>query len=828
MEGQRMIKNELGRLEMYPLPPVTKSKLVLIGEYPNVTELKEGKYFISTGADSLKTTLGRVHIDLDECYFTVAVPYLMNKKNKVIPVSRHDQERQRLIREIKESGASLVMPLGTLATSLLMNVKGMTITKVLGNVLDIPELPGVKIIPNYHPALLLHSPGNYKVFSNVIEVVGKFYHGQDVSAGTTVWKWVETEKDLKQLIQIVNGLEVVAADIETSSLVRHEAQIWTFGICTAKNQVSVVSAEAIEDYPELIKELLSTGAIWVWHGGKYDTSVWYWRGFLEARLDADTMLQHYCLNETNGSHGLGILATIYLGADEYKSKMNSEFAAIIDYPTYEKKKQDLGERVAVDADYTYQLYHIFRDKVASDEDLQKLYDKILIPAAAFLVRTERNGMKVDVKYLKDRIPVYDTLIEQALEEIQEAAAPYWSLEDYKEDTGAKSGSNLFKPTSVKQLAWLIYDKLKLKPAHKDAKKRGTGEEVLESINNPPEFIQRILDLRKIKKEYTTYVLNYIAMRDENDLVHTNFNLHITTTGRLSSTEPNVQNVPSSKPDVRRAFIARKKNRILMEVDYSGAELRVLAYISGDKNLARALTEGDPHGELAEKIFGDGYTLAPAGDRKNMRNNAKTVNFGIAYGRQAPNLSRTFNISLAEAQSYIDAWAELYPQAWEYLQGCEADVRSGKTLRTLYGRCRRFGLIHQANIQDLINEGKNFRIQSISSDNTLLAAMEMEPVLRDQYDTLIINLIHDSILLDVPADPAIVKAVAKFATTTMIELPVKMYGCLVPFKSDVDLGPTWGDYAAYDIDTETVNYKDTVYPYTEWITKYGIDCSGREV
>lgn len=823
-----MIKNELGRMEMYPLPPVSSAKLVIIGEFPNITELRMGEYFVSTGADTLRQTMHKNNINDEDCYFTVAVPYLMNKKNKTIPVSRYNRERNRIIQEIKQSGATTVMPLGTLATSLLMGLKSLKINKVLGNQLQIDELPGVTIIPNYHPALLLYSPGNYKVFAGVIEIVSRLVQGIMIDPGQVRWKWAEDEEALIHLRDQIAPLRYVSADLETSGLVRHDTDIWVFGIATNKNEVTVVSYEAITKYPERIHEILKAGPQWIWHHGKFDTSIWHWKKFMEATLDQDTIYMHYCLNETSGTHGLGTMATMSLGADEYKSKMNSEFNVITDEKAYQHYKQDLGERVAIDADYTLQLFYRLQTELDKDPELKGLYENILMPAANFLRRVEMNGAKVDVNHLNNMVPMYQQKLAEITEEIQEAAADYWDLETYKEQTGAKSGGVLFKPSSPKQLSWLVYDRLKLKVTNrKKAKARSTDVEALESIARPPEFVLKVLKFRNVNKEYSTYVKSYLKMKDSNDFVHTTFNLHITATGRLSSTEPNIQNVPVKNPELRASFIPRAKDRILMEVDYSGAELRVLAFVSQDKAMIKAL-EGDMHTETAINMFGTKFLEAEAVERKFLRGLAKTINFGIAYGRQATSISEKFGISMQEAQAYIDAWAVAYPQAWAYLQQCEVDVRAGKALRTLYGRTRRFGLIHQANIQNLVNEGKNFRIQSISSDNTLLAAMQMENTLKTVYDTFIINLIHDSILLDTPADPKVVAKVAKYATDTMIQLPKIRYNCNVPFKSDVDLGPNWGTFAAYDIETGTVEYHDERFKYEDWITHYGVDCSRKEI
>lgn len=799
-----MIKNEYGRYEMSPLPEVKSCKLFVLGEYPNITEMKEGEYFISHGADVLKKALLTAGVPWDTVGKSMAVPYLISKKTKEVPVERWAKEQQRVFKEIRDSGAKVVMPLGTFATQMLLNTpdkatKAVTMKKVLGNIFTLPNLPGVQIIPNYHPAALMHNPGNYKSFDQVINTCVLLASGGTIGPGETDWYMVETAEQLSDLITTVSTLPKVAADMEASDLDTKKALIWNLGIAVGKNKVAVLPRETIIKYHNQVQLLFTQPCKWIWHHGKFDTKLTAWHSLI-ARLDEDTIYKHYVLNETSGTHGLGQLATMYLGADEYKSEMNSEFSNITKLEDYRKWKTKLCERVAIDADYTYQIDTILTSKLEENPKLQQLYYELLIPAANFLRRVEMRGMKVNVPYLESKIPEYEKKISDITTMIEDAAAPFWNPDVYKDMTGAKTASAKFKPTSVKQLRWLIYDKLKLKPTARGAiKNQATGVEALESIEKAPEFILKILELRSLKKEYSTYVKSYLKLKDENDIVHPTFNLHTTATGRLSCTEPNVQNVPSKKPDLRRSFIPRGENRILMEVDYSGAELRVLAYLSGDVGLTKALVEGDMHSEVAEMLFGPDFT-------KVQRGIAKTVNFGIAYGRGASDLSATFGVTLEEAQSWIDNWAKLYPKAWAYLQSCGDAVEKGLVLTTVYNRHRRFGLIHQDNLHDLTNEAKNFRVQSTSSDNTLTAAMAVDETLEKEYNAYIVNLIHDSILIDCPADLETVRAVSNLMADTMIDIPIRNYDCKVPFKVDVDMGINWGDFFAYDRVAEVIEYK----------------------
>lgn len=804
-----MRRNEFGRLAMYPAPEVRKAKICFVGDYPTMDELKAGQYFLGDPAEVLKRTLAKVEIPLNDCYLTNACDYLISKKSKNI--QDWDKQRKRVLDEIRQSEADIVVPLGALATGILLNSKAATMKKVLGNLIDIPELPGKTVIPNYHPSVLMHQAGHYKVYENVMRTIALYYRGGIRDPGKTTWEIAVPEK-LDEYIEKLEKAEYVGIDIESSSLNTKRALFWVMGISYAKNKSLVFDRDFFMQHRNKLQKLLLLKCKYVWHNGKYDTELLAWRG-VKARLDEDTILLHYCTNETSGTHGLGQIATLFLGADEYKSKMNSEFNVITDVDAYKSHRDDLIERVAIDADYTRQVYEKLKPIVSEHPDWSRLYDKILMPGSNFLRRVQMNGCKMDVPYLCQLQEQFSQEVEDLQTEVEEAAAPYWDMDLYKAQTGAKSASEIFKPTSPKQMAWMVYDRLQLKPTKR--KKRSTDEETLESIENPPAFVLKVLELRKAKKKLKTYVTSYLEKKDEKDLVHTTFNLHITATGRLSSTEPNIQNVPSSSPLLRRSFIPRAENRILMEVDYSGAELRVLAWISQDEALIKAVTEGDMHSEVAANIFGPNFT-------KLQRGIAKTVNFGIAYGRGANDLHNSFpEYSLEECQGWIEGWAKTYPKAWAYLESCIDNVKSNAPLTTIYGRHRRFGLVTAKQLKSLSNEAKNFRIQSISSDNCFLSAMEAEDKLRDEYDSYVINLIHDSILLDVPADPAIVKAVSQYMSEVMMQQPIKQFNCNVPFKCDTDLGPNWGDVCGYDNKTELVSTKNGEVPYVEFIKSYGI-------
>ena len=824
-----MIRNEYNRLEMHPKPPVHKARLAVVGDTVSMSELKAGKYFQSDGGDLLRQVLTKYGVDLEQVYFTVSYPYIRSSKQKPLP-EEITKQRQRLVQELQESECEVVMLLGANAVTTLVGEKA-TMSKMLGQTFEIAELPNVPILCNYHPANMFHNSGNYKAFAQIMQTAAGLLQGYKKDPGKTKYDIYETREKLEQLYSQLKELpkdSLVTVDIETSSLVTWKARIWVIGITWKKNYTAVIPMEVVEENSELVDRVLGLPNLkYTYHNGKYDMSVLDYKGYDLARADHDTMYMHYTLDESS-PHGLGYLATMYLGADEYKSEMNSEFSHITDEAAYWAYREKLAERVAIDTDYTWQIANILLPMVEKNEDHKEVYYNLMLPYSSFLLKVQRRGLKLDVAHYERLQRMFTKEVEDITNAVVTAAAPYWDPELYKMQTGAKTAGADFKPTSVKQMKWMVYTRLKLRPTLRGG---GTGEDVLLSIENPPEFITKVLDLRKAKKKLSTFVTGYLEKMDDNNIVHSTFNCHTTATGRLSSTEPNVQQLPSDTPMIRRGIIPRGPNRVILEIDYSGAELRVLAAVSGDANLQKAILEGDMHSEVAEMIFGPSFT-------KLQRGIAKTVNFGIIYGRGAGDLHNAFpEYSVAECQGWIDSWAKLYPDAWKYLQESANKTLAGEDLVTPYKRHRRFGLVCTYAAKSLSNESKNYPIQSTSSDNTMCAAMKSDDYLVDR-DTYIINLIHDSILIDAPADEAIVKDVMSYLKNNMLQQP-KLVGLEIPFHVDIDLGKSWGDtmFASLDLDTMMVHYKTGTFdfdkikinnaeehdaPFSQWVEE-GMPC-----
>jgi len=516
-------------------------------------------------------------------------------------------------------------------------------------------------------------------------------------------------------------------------------------------------------------------------------------------LNDDVMYMHYVLDETS-PHDLEYLSKVFLQAEAYKYKMNQNFKAIT-LENYPQWFEALCERVAVDCDYTFQLEEVLLAELDNAPKLRNLYDKLIIPAGSFLARVEQNGILIDPELLESYGEDYVQRLEDIMSTIHTIAAPHWDPELYKEETGAKTAPVMFNPGSPQQMSWMVFKRLKLRPRRR--KGTSTNADVLESIEGGHPLVDKVLEYRSIKKEYTTYVLGLLKWRDEDGRVRTNFSQQVTATGRLSSKEPNVQNLPSANGvgNIRKAIIPAKKF-ILMDSDYSGAELRWLACLSKCPVLTDIFAQNkNLHNETAKAIYGKDYTPA-----QKLR--AKAVNFGIPYGREAQSFVDEFNISHEEAEGMIDGWLNKYYGARDYLMWCAQSVTKGYYLETPWGRRRRFGLVTPDSLHALQNEARNFPIQSSSSDTTTVAAMELEPF-AEKYGARIINLVHDSILFEVPAEPDLIREFGYLVNQHMIQVPKRYFGFEVPFASDTDIGFTWGSLVGLKFDTGLVEWEEFV-------------------
>lgn len=769
--------------QRYPRIPATQVKqapIAIVGEAPGVMEIAKKRPFIGPSGDVLRKSFAHVGLPSpDDCFISNALLCRPPAK-KAISKAAIANCQKRLFDELRQVQPKIVLAFGNTAMHALTSDFKLKITKAQGQVIESESLPGVPIVPVLHPAAIMRAGGKYKQFLQALDRACKvFKTGEVKKPPTPSYHVVENGTQLDRAIQGLIKQPILGGDIETHGNPR-TGRIIDLGVCWNNPQGTEDKVGRVLIFPEdmipYTKPLFEAkGPKWIWQGGKYDME-WLWEKGLPARLDHDTMMLHYALVEQTGTHDLDQLSMLYLGDDPYKSSVR-------DYTKGKKiegygdvPKEVLWPYLAKDVDRMVRLFHIFHPMVMKDPGLKRLYYSLLLPANRFLTKVQRKGLMIHQENLQDEDIKLQAEIDEMTNEIADMAAPYWDKEEYLHQTKMKSAPDRFNPNSTYQLAWLLFDKMRLKPKRK--KGRSTDKDVLESMKHLHDIIPKLLEYKKVKKLHSTYINGTKKWIEEDGRIHTGFKVHGTVTGRLSSSQPNVQNIPKK---IRRIYRAAPGNT-LIDADYSGAELRVLAYVSGDEALQEIFRQGRSlHKEVAAEFFGSDYD-----DAQYMR--AKAVNFGIAYGRTEYSLSAEMEIPKSEAKGYIDSWNGKFPQAHAYLLNCDKAALQGKVLTTDLGRKRRFGLITEQNIDDLQNEARNFRIQSIASDLTLISAMRAQPLIA-RYGAHVVNLVHDSIIVECPEEH--VKPVCKILNDIMYRTPAQLLKTDIPFVSEFKVGKVWG-------------------------------------
>lgn len=621
----------------------------------------------------------------------------------------------------------------------------------------------------------------------------------DLTASTYDWDNLDTvdvESDTQAIIDAIQFLETqpeLAVDIESRGLGYDGNKVLLIGFAYSEVSSLVFDAAKFteEEWGWLQWLFTKQNIKYIWHNGKFDTSRLKYLENIQARIDEDTMLQHYVgINERKGTHGLKDLGPLYLQAPQWDAELDAY-----------KKKWCHEHRIKL-ADFKYDMIpssilkpYLHRDCIATFR-LHKVFNKLMRPGSIWLYKKlceaanvyreiELAGNLLDNNYLYELQDALDDKIVEAERQVKACAKQYWDVVKYARDTGAKTYSKEFNLKSPKQLKWMLETVTGSRISSTDKEALAQLEEVYPDIP----FIQAITKLRKYNKYMDTYVQGIQEVVCKDGRVRCEFKLHGTETGRLSCSEPNMQNIPRDKM-IKNLFVAAPGWR-LVQLDYSQAELRVLAYLSQDEYLKDTYKEGkDLHDAMALKIFGEGFT-------KENRVAAKTVNFGIPYGRGPSTISKSLKMTFGEAHKLIQDWYKAAPGAKKFVDKMRALPlqKDAEPYTTVFGRQRHYILTND-NINSVQNESINFPIQATASDCTVLSvcAIYKELQERNLLDKVkIVNNVHDSIVLEVVDDEELVKEIAAMGQRIMASIPQQyLKGLDFPFRADVETGYKWGE------------------------------------
>ena len=592
----------------------------------------------------------------------------------------------------------------------------------------------------------------------------------------SIYQRIESFEELKLFVEKMMKQEIVAFDTETEGLNALETDIvgisfsWQKGLgyyLAIKNNKSVH-----EKTFEILKPFFeSTEIIKVGHNIKFDIQVLHKNNVKVSSPIYDTMVAHYLINP-DMRHNLDTLSESYLNYSPISIESLIGKKGKNQISMRDVSIDKITDYASEDADITLQLKSVF-DKEIEVNNLGKIFYDIEIPMINVLSEMETEGIKIDTSYLEK--------LDKEFEE---------DLEKLKKEIFKKSGEE-FNLNSPKQLGEILFDKLKLvsKPKKTKTGQYSTSEEVLSSLANDHKIIEDILEWRSLDKLQNTYVKSLPnEVSNLTNRVHSSFNQTVTTTGRLSSNNPNLQNIPirtANGQKIRRAFIPRGSDYILMAADYSQIELRVIASMSNEKNMIDAFVNNqDIHTMTASKI----YNVDPENVTREQRGNAKTVNFGIIYGVSAFGLSQQTDLNRSESKVMIDNYFLNYPGLKKYMSDQIDFARNNGYVETIMGRRRYLQNINSQNNMLRSSSERNAinaPIQGSAADIIKIAMININSELKKQsLKSKMLLQVHDELVFDVHKSE---KDQIKDIVKTTMESAVKLK---VPLRIDLEFGKNW--------------------------------------
>jgi len=587
---------------------------------------------------------------------------------------------------------------------------------------------------------------------------------------------VGSSQELEYLVDKLLMQKVVAFDTETEGLNSLDTEIVGVSFSWSENKgfyIPIENTKSIQKkYFDILRPFFENKDITkVGHNLKFDIKVLFKYNIRISGPLYDTMVAHYLINP-DMRHSLDTLSESYLNyspisIESLIGKRGKNQGSMRDVPI-----EKLTDYAAEDADLTLQLKQIF-DKEMITNGVENIFNEIEIPIINVLADMEKEGISIDSKYLNNLDKVFES-----------------DLDKLKSGIFKKSGEE-FNLNSPKQLGDILFDKLKLvsKPKKTKTGQYSTSEEVLSGLANEHEIIKSILEWRSLDKLQNTYVRSLPnEVSNRTGRIHTRFNQTVTTTGRLSSNNPNLQNIPirtEKGQKIREAFIPRSKEYVLLAADYSQIELRVIASISKDENMIDAFSKNqDIHTITASKI----YNIDPKNVTREQRGNAKTVNFGIIYGVSAFGLSQQTNLSRSESKIMIDNYFENYPGLKDYMSSQIDFARNKGYVETIMGRRRYLQNINSQN--NMLRSGAernaiNAPIQGSAADIIKIAMIRVHRKFTDSsLKSKMLLQVHDELVFDVhKSEKDIVKNIVKDTMESAVKL-------LVPLKVDLEFGENW--------------------------------------
>ena len=589
------------------------------------------------------------------------------------------------------------------------------------------------------------------------------------------YKLVETEEDIRNLVTVVKNYKTVCFDTETTSTNALDAEIVGLSLSMKEGEAFYIPMPAEREDAttrlELLREIFENEEIEkVGQNIKYDITILANYGIEVKGKLFDTMIAHYVL-QPELYHGMDYLAEIYLDYDTIKieeliGEKGKNQKSMRDVPP-----EKVCDYACEDADVTLKLKNIL-EKEIKKEGLEELFYNIEMPLVPVLAYMERNGARIDTAALKETSTLFGKRLNDIEEEIYSLAGEPFNI------------------ASPRQVGDILFGKLKIvdKPKKTKTGQYVTSEDVLAQLQNRHPIVKKILQHRGLKKLLSTYIDALPSLvNPRSGKIHTSYNQTVTATGRLSSSNPNLQNIPIRDEDgkeVRKAFVP-DDGCMFLSADYSQIELRIMAHLSGDKNMIEDFRSGyDIHAATAAKI----YKKPIEEVTKDERRKAKTANFGIIYGISVFGLAERMNVDRREAKELIDNYFETYKGVYEYIEKCKQEAKANGYVETIFHRKRYLPDInsHNAVVRGYAERNAvNAPIQGSAADIIKVAMINIYRRMKaeNMRSTMILQ-VHDELNFNIV--PTERDAMQKL----VIEEMQKAFAMSVPLIADYGWGNNW--------------------------------------
>jgi DNA polymerase I-like protein with 3'-5' exonuclease and polymerase domains len=691
-------------------------------------------------------------------------------------------------------GYKIMCPIGADA---LKYVAGMTgIQKYNGVFIE------KKYLPIMHPNICIIKPQMEDEIQRAFAQIPKLLSGEDLQTHEKDYCFIETQSQLDTYIKELEDATTLVVDIETTSVSPHTGVILGIAISTRPHQGLYVSSELVYKHKQWFHDLFKNRKC-IFHNSKFDTNYMETEIGFEFPDYEDTMLLHYCLEEAVGTHGLKPLALRFTDLGDYerelddykKSWARKNKVKLADFNYGMLPSDILAPYACKDADATFQLYMKFWPLVEKSEEFLRLYKEILMPATHAMKRLEKNGGPINIEQVNNLTEQYTIDMEECHEEIMMSDA----VQRFERTQGKD-----FNPNSTYHLRELFFNILNMKVTKKtETGAPSTDKEVLANMGHP--LADAILDLREKSKLAGTYISNIRKGVDKDGRLRSGFNIHGTTSGRLSSSgNLNYQNIPRDNKDIKKLFKARPGYKII-QCDLGTAEVYYAAMLSGDQFLQKAFTDKlDFHSYVAKQMFNldcsvdEVKKIYPA-----QRQYAKAITFGIMYQAGPAKIAETVNkdaksgeeISIPQSKQFINKYFSEAKALKKFIDGSNAQIENHAFIYSFFGRKRRLPEAKSPNpgvSKHAIRSGVNFLVQSVASDINILGVVDLIKWIEDNdYIDAIkpFTVVHDSIVSEVRkdlVDDYIKNARRCIQTDRGLSIP----NC--PIKVDFEIGPSWGE------------------------------------